>query len=465
MRPPVKFDAMTRPALTLALLLALAAPALAQTAPTDRDLEALRFYTSQGDDVSAEAELRRLRSQFPGWTPPENLSALQPSQPSTEIDLIYRRIAEGDVEGAQQAISTTREDYPGWTPPAEMEQLLSITAAQQAFDDAVAAGQAQEAIGIVRASPELLRCDRVNNAWKTAEMQVALADTAGAIATYRGVASACTGFAEIVATLEKASAIASPDQMQALFGVVRPRFTGNAAALDTLEARLTGNAPATATTTATAPARTAPPPRRSASSASAQAATPRAGGGLPRQGDGRLAATRSAAQSGAWAECLARSANPGSVELAYERAWCAYNLDRPAEALAGFAQMERARISPELTRDARFGMALSYLDQQMTNNAAEIAAATDFTREQRLTIESIILNQRGVRAYERKDYLRAIAFLDAMEDMGKLTRDLAILRAYAYLNLGKRAEAHRQFETLHKQLATQETRAGMSASR
>lgn len=83
----------------------------------------------------------------------------------------------------------------------------------------------------------------------------------------------------------------------------------------------------------------------------------------------------------------------------------------------------------------------------------------------RLTIESIILNQRGVRAYERKDYHRAIAFLDAMEEMGKLTRDLAILRAYAYLNLDKRTEAYRQFETLHRQLATQETRAGMAASR
>ena len=458
--------AVTRPALTLALLLALATPALAQT-PTDQDLEALRFYTGQGDEVSAEAELRRLRSQFPGWTPPENLSATQASQPSTEIDLIYRRIADGDVAGAQRTIAETRKSFPGWTPPTEMEQLLSITEAQQGFDAAVAAGQAQQAIAIVRGAPALLRCDRVNNAWKTAEMQVALADSGGALATYRGVLSACTGFAEIVATLEKASAIATPAQMQELFALVRPRFTGNAAALDTLEARLLGTAPA-ATAAATAPASAAPPPRRAAAAPApaAPAAAPQATGGtLPRQGDGRLAATRSAAQSGAWAECLARSANPGSVELAYERAWCAYNLDRPAEALAGFAQMERARLSPDLTRDARFGMALSYLDQNMTENAAQIAAATDFTREQRLTIESIILNQRGVRAYERKDYHRAIAFLDAMEEMGKLTRDLAILRAYAYLNLDKRDEAHRQFEALHRQLATKETRAGMAASR
>ncbi|AMY70300.1 hypothetical protein [Frigidibacter mobilis] len=461
--------AVTRPALTLALLLALSAPALAQTFPSDQDLEALRFYTGQGDEVSAEAELRRLRSQFPGWTPPENLSTLQRSQPSTEIDLIYRRIAEGNLAGAKQAISDTRKTFPGWTPPAEMEQLLALTAAQQDFDAAVTAGQAQEAISIVRAVPELLRCDRVNNAWKTAEMQIALSDTGSALATYRGVLAACTGFAEIVATLEKASAIASPAQMQDMFALVRPRFTGNAAALDALEARLLGTAPATA---ATAPASAAPPPRRAAAAAppapaaATSSAAPRASTGtLPRQGDGRLAATRAAAQSGAWAECLARSTNPGSVELAYERAWCAYNLDRPAEALAGFTQMERARISPDLTRDARFGMALSYLDQDMTENAAQIAAATDFTREQRLTVESIILNQRGVRAYQRKDYHRAIAFFDAMEDMGKLTRDLAILRAYAYLNLDKREEAHRQFETLHRQLATKETRAGMAASR
>ncbi|NBE29882.1 hypothetical protein GVY41_02540, partial [Frigidibacter albus] len=280
MRTALTRRALTRPALTLALLLALAAPGLAQ-APTDQDLEALRFYTGQGDEVSAEAELRRLRSQFPGWTPPENLAAQQASQPSTEIDLIYRRIADGDVAGAQRTIAETRKSFPGWAPPTEMEQLLSITEAQQGFDAAVAAGQAQQAIAIVRGTPALLRCDRVNNAWKTAEMQVALADSGGALATYRGVLSACTGFAEIVATLEKASAIATPAQMQELFALVRPRFASNAAALDTLEARLLGTAPAAA-------ASAAPPPRRAAAAAPAapapRAAAPAASGGaLPRQ--------------------------------------------------------------------------------------------------------------------------------------------------------------------------------------
>ena len=237
MRTALTRRSLTRPGLTLALLVALAAPALAQ-APTDQDLEALRFYTGQGDLVSAEAEMRRLRSQFPDWTPPENLAAQQASQPSTEIDLIYRRIADGDVAGAQRTIAETRKSFPGWTPPTEMEDLLTITEAQQGFDAAVAAGQAQQAIAIVRGAPALLRCDRVNNAWKTAEMQVALADSGGALATYRGVLSACTGFAEIVATLEKASAVATPAQMQELFALVRPRFASNAAALDTLQARL-----------------------------------------------------------------------------------------------------------------------------------------------------------------------------------------------------------------------------------
>lgn len=102
----------------------------------------------------------------------------------------------------------------------------------------------------------------------------------------------------------------------------------------------------------------------------------------------------------------------------------------------------------------------------MTEEAARLAAATDLTFQQRREVEAIILDQRGVRAYQLKEYRRAIAFLTAYEDLtGGLRRDLAIMRGYAYLNLGKRTEAKRIFTELNNQLATPETRAGLNASR
>ena len=39
------------------------------------------------------------------------------------------------------------------------------------------------------------------------------------------------------------------------------------------------------------------------------------------------------------------------------------------------------------------------------------------------------------------------------------------MRAYAHLNAGDRRTAYRQFEDLHDQLATPETRKGLNAAR
>ncbi len=477
MKKPVQ----RRLAATAALILCLTQPLAAQV-PADRDLEALRFYLSQRDEAATNAELQRLRSAFPNWTPPSDLGTLLQQQPSTEIDEIYRLIARGDTAGAQAAIERTQAAYSSWTPPAEMRDLLQLTEAQQRFDQAVAQNRPREAIEVARNNPPLLRCDRVNNAWNLAEMQQAVQEAGAAVLTYRGVLSSCNTFSEIVATLEKASAVASPAEMEEFFAIATRRFPANGSALTELRSRLLGGAapvaqaPAAppATRTPAAPPAQAPaasaPQRQAAATATAPAPAPAAppapvAGRLPARGDARLQQTRNAASAGNWAACLAYSTNPRSAELMYERAWCAYNLDRPLEALAGFRVAERAGLGATVTRDARFGMALALLNNQMTEEAARIAAATDLTPEQRLDVESIILDQRGVRAYQSRDYRSAINFLDALEQIrGSLRRDLAILRAYAYLNLGQRREAEAQFQTLHNQLATPETRAGLRAS-
>jgi len=186
---------------------------------------------------------------------------------------------------------------------------------------------------------------------------------------------------------------------------------------------------------------------------------------LPRSGDGRLGQTRSAAASGAFRDCLARSARPRSLDIAYERAWCAYNLERPLESLALFSATAEAGLGGTVRRDARFGMALSLLKRNMTDDAARIAAATDLTDQQRREVEVIILDQRGVQAYEAGDFQGAVDYFNALEEaQGGLRRDLAMLRGYAFLRLGEREKARAQFQQLHDVLATAETRTALNAA-
>ena len=469
-------------ALALACVAVVSGPALGQgAAPTARDLEALNYYVGSNDATAAEAELRRLRAQFPQWQPPADLTTLRQTQPTAEIDRIYREMASGNLTGARKSISDTQTAFPSWTPPDDMVRLLETSEAQAAFDAAVRSGDGRQAVDIARRTPSLLRCDRVNNAWQLADMQRLLQDTTAAVQTYRGIINSCPNLPEVTATLQKADAVASAAQMTDLFAVARSRFGGSAAELAALEAQLQSGrgqspvaaapapaAPRTPTVPGvTAPARTTAPtaaaPARVATTAlRGPAASTR---GLPARGDGRLAQVRAAASSGAYSQCIALSNGARSVDVLYERAWCAYNLDRPLEALAGFRAAERGGLGGEVQRDARFGMALAFLAKSMTEEAARVAAATDLTQQQRIEVETIILDQRGTRAYDQKQYSRSIAFFDAYEDLtGTLRRDLAVLRAYAYLNNGDRVTARAQFQELNDQLATPETRNGLRAA-
>lgn len=478
---PARRPVRTAAAALAFVLAALAGPAAGQV-PTANDLRALIYYMDHNDQRSVQAELRRLRGQFPAWTPPGDLNALramaQPAGAGVDVAPIWARIERGDYAGARALIDDARARTPGWTPDGEMLRLLEINESQAAFDAAYARRDAAEAIAVARRTPAIMRCDRINNAWRLGEMYQAAGRRDEAVATYRGIAGACTRTPDAVATLEKANEVATWPEMEAMFAAARAAGPGNARSLDELEARLRagrglrgGPVAAAAPRAPAAPApAAAAQPTRPAAPAPAVAAAPAPAtpppGALPLRGDARLAEVRRLKETGQWAACIARSTHPRSVELLYERSWCAYNLDRPGEALAGFAATERtgAALGADVNRDARFGMILSYLGMNMTEEGARLAAATPLTATQRREVEATILDQRGVRAYFRRDFPEAVAYFNALEQLtGSLRRDLAMLRGYAYLNNGQRAEALAQFQLLHAQLATDETRAALRA--
>lgn len=478
---------MTRYApMAVALLLALtpAAPLGAQTAPDPAptqpvavatvpsvaDLQALNFYLQQQDLASADAELRRLRAAFPGWTPPEDLSKLAVTQPSTEIDTIYRQIAAGQLTEARATIAATQADYANWVVPADMITLLETAEGQIRLDAALDAGNATEALQIASSTDGLLRCDRVNNAWRIAKAQEAQQAFAAATGTYRAILGACTSFADIAATLEKADTVTTEAELAALFDTALTRFPDKLTELTALQTRLLlgrGVAPAQIAILPDVTARPRPRPTEAAAAAPAVAdpgSPPPAPAPAPAPESGSGSAPQAATSGTSGVQCLAATEGARSASRQAERGWCAYNLDRPMEALAAFSSAE-SRLGGAARRDARFGMALSYLKMNMTEEASRIAATTDLTHQQRVDTESQILDQRGVRAYQKRQYRKAIGYFDALEEVsGKLRRDLALLRGYAYLNSGNRARARAEFQKLHDQLATPETRKALAAA-
>ncbi|MCC5958172.1 MAG: hypothetical protein JJU08_02390 [Rhodobacteraceae bacterium] len=466
-----------RPVALAALIFMVSGAAItAQTASND-DLRALRYYLTQNDGPAAQAELRRLRGAFPDWRPPTDLNELlaaPQSQAGVDEAAIWQRIERKDFAAARRLIDDGRSRVSGWTPPPDMLRVLETNEAQASFDAAVSGRDAGQAIAVARQSPQIMTCERINNAWLLADMYILAGQTQAALTTYRNALQSCTGFSQMKPTLQKASAVASGAQLRELFSVARAANSGASAQLDGLFAELTGAgaAPQLAAAQprqATAPAATPAP--RPAAQATAPAMSDQTGTvsrNLPVQGDPRLADVRRLKEQEQFARCLAASSSPRSLDVLYERSWCAYSHDRPTEALFGFQQAARVgdRLGPNVGRDAVFGMALSYLSMNMTEQGAQVASQVNLSATQRREIETIVLDQRGVRAYRLGDFHHAVSYFNALEQVqGSLRRDLAMLRAYAYLNSGNRAVAREQFERLHSQLATAETRQGLNAAR
>jgi tetratricopeptide (TPR) repeat protein len=434
-------------------------------APTENELAALVFYMQQKDAVAATAELRRLRVKFPLWIPPADLGQKAAAQPGTEIDVIFRQIAEGQLTDARASLASARAAYPGWVPQRDMIDLLELAEGQVALDAALAAGDADGALRIASTNDGLLRCDRINNAWRIAAVQEAGAAKRAAVGTYTAIVQACTVFPELVATVEKSDTATTTEELGALVQIVMKRFPDQTDALKDLQSRLLagrgqgagpGAAPQADVMADGQPLSMIRPMPRPAILPVPAAPAP------VRVARAAVAPPRVMAISDHPATCLAQTEGSREVQHLFKRGWCAYKLDRPMDALAAFDAIE-PKLAPAQRRDARYGQALAYLKLNMTENAARIAATTDLTQQQRVETESIILDQRGVRAYKRGEFTQAIGYFDALERVsGTLRRDLATMRGYAYLNTGNRTKARSIFQDLQNQLSTTETRKALS---
>ncbi|MFT4015165.1 MAG: hypothetical protein QM682_17615 [Paracoccus sp. (in: a-proteobacteria)] len=436
-----------------ALMAAQTGAASAQAAPPADELLALTLYVQQDEEAAIQAELRRLRLKYPQWAPPSDLSRLaaDDAAPQALIAQFQRQLAAGRIDQARETLAQARRDNPGWTLPPDMAAQLETAEGQQALDQAIAGGDVAAARSMAARTPGLLRCDRINNAWRIAEGQAAAGARADALATYRAVLGACTDPGELVSTLEKADVAASEADLRGMAAQLSGRFPAEAGRFDAALARLLagrGVAPP-----AKAPAEAGKPARRAAAQPTAR--------GI-RQA---RAAPAHAPRGESPAQCAARTAGARAAGTVLKRGWCVYDLDRTMDAMADFKAVLAARPNADQRRDAQYGLALSYLKLGMSEPAAQIAATADFDHRQRVDVERQILDQRGVAAYEQRRYREAIRYFDAIEQItGALRRDLAMLRAYAYLNAGSQPRALAEFRRLNAQLSTAESRRGLRAA-
>ncbi|HWL58710.1 MAG TPA: hypothetical protein VNQ78_18820 [Paracoccus sp. (in: a-proteobacteria)] len=290
----------------LAAALLAASPAFAQSAPAQDGFLALNIYLQRNDSAAVEAELRRLRLKYPQWTPPADLRQLSNTVPGPEIDRFYQQLAAGQTAQAGDALAAMRRDYPNWTPPADMTAQLETASGQQSPDAALQSGDVDAARTVAARTSRLLRCDRIDNAWRIAEGQRKAGSSAEALATYRAILGACTNPGELAATIEKADGVSSETELRAIVAQVSGRFPADAARYDQLLQRLLAGRGKGASVATVPAGRAAAPATPQVAQPQPQAQPKRQQQQQPRQREAAAAAPPRSSESPA--QCAARTA-------------------------------------------------------------------------------------------------------------------------------------------------------------
>jgi len=123
------------------------------------------------------------------------------------------------------------------------------------------------------------------------------------------------------------------------------------------------------------------------------------------------------------------------------------DLNRPLEAAAAFDAALRT-TAPDVQRDAAYGQSLAYIRAGLFREAAIAATKAKQPRERAVELQSAILSDRAIAAFDAGRFRETILFLDQLAQLRTERADLMVLRGYAYQGLNRTGDARRIFEAL-----------------
>ena len=278
-------------------------------------------------------------------------------------------------------------------------------------------------------------------------------------AIYFEISEKCKPYELLVSNVEKAEEILTDNELREMISKLELRFPKDKSNFEQLYTRLVagrGVKPAVAKTVKPAVKPTPKTPAQKTATRPAKISNlfPKHFHDLKVKGDSRQRSILNSIEEQDWGSCLARSLKPSSMETALLRGWCAYNQSRPMEAISLFSAVSNSSASKKSRQEARFGLVLSLLEMDLVEDAAKTTAFGELSTSNRRKVELIILQKRGVQEFDRKNWDMAISYFDELERLGGLNRDLDILRAQSYRNLGQFSKSRQEFKRLDGEIIT-----------
>lgn len=174
--------------------------------PVQVDESALRYYAAQNDAARIAAEIRRLQTENPGWTPPVDLYATDRA-PDIDVGPLWALYAEGRYADLHAALKEIRTNNPDAPLPND---LLDALADGETVARLVAASNMGNDAGVVEAArsrPTLLSCARIDIVWSVAEALGRLGDVEKSLTAFDYALTRCADAPQRLATVQKASLV------------------------------------------------------------------------------------------------------------------------------------------------------------------------------------------------------------------------------------------------------------------
>lgn len=189
------------------------------------DLSALRYFAAQGDTARLQAEIARLRSLYPNWTPPADPLAV-PVNGDQKLEAMWLLYSQGRYAEVRRAITDRQTAEAGWQPPADLVERLDVAEARTRLVNASNLKQYATVIGIGAATPSLLNCSDVDVLWRVAEAFIETGRAQRGIDAYSYILKNCTDTAQRVATIQKAETLLPYADLQSLLALEKTGADG-----------------------------------------------------------------------------------------------------------------------------------------------------------------------------------------------------------------------------------------------
>lgn len=189
------------------------------------DESALRYFAARGDTARLNAEIARLRTLYPTWTPPENPLAV-PVNEDKQLEAMWALYSQSRYADVRAAITKRQQEDPQWTPPADLVDRLAVAEKRAELVAASNAGRSEDVVRIGAETPSLLTCSDADVLWRVAEAFVKTERVQRAKDAYGYMLANCTDGPIRLASVQKASTLLNYADMQELLALERTGADG-----------------------------------------------------------------------------------------------------------------------------------------------------------------------------------------------------------------------------------------------